>query len=55
LGDRTKGAPPVLVIVASYSRFVTARMLPSRTTPDLLAGMWPLLSRQLRAVPRRLL
>jgi len=31
--------PPVLVIVSSYSRFITAMMLPSRTTPDLLAGM----------------
>jgi transposase len=54
LGDGTHGSPPVLVIVASYSRFVTARMLPSRTTADLLAGMWVLLSRQLGAVPRRL-
>lgn len=54
LGDGTDGSPPVLVIVASYSRFVTARMLPSRTTADLLAGMWVLLSRQLGAVPRRL-
>lgn len=54
LGDGRCGSPPVLVIVASYSRFVTARMLPSRRTPDLLAGMWALLSRQLGAVPRRL-
>lgn len=45
---------PVLVVVASYSRFITARMLPSRRTPDLLAGMWSLLSGQLGAVPRRL-
>ncbi|GAB2761356.1 hypothetical protein GCM10027090_34890 [Sinomonas soli] len=45
---------PVLVVVASYSRFITARMLPSRRTPDLLAGMWCLLSGQLGAVPRRL-
>jgi hypothetical protein len=27
--------------------------LPSRTTPDLLAGIWWLLERQLGAVPRR--
>ncbi|MEF2978050.1 IS21 family transposase [Subtercola sp. YIM 133946] len=46
---------PVLVIVASHSRFITARMLPSRTTPDLVAGMWSLISEQLRAVPRRLI
>jgi transposase len=46
---------PVLVIVASYSRFITARMIPSRTTADLLAGMWSLLSEQLGAVPRRLI
>ncbi len=46
---------PVLVMVASFSRFITATMLPSRTTPDLLAGMWSLISDQLGAVPRRLL
>ena len=46
---------PVLVIVASYSRFITARMIPSRTTPDLLAGMWSLFGEQLGAVPRRLI
>lgn len=38
LGDGRVGSPPVLVIVASCSRFITAVMLPSRTTPDLLAG-----------------
>nr|WP_198417714.1 DDE-type integrase/transposase/recombinase [Cryobacterium sp. TMT1-66-1] len=53
-GGRT-GSPPVLVIVASYSRFITAVMLSSRTTEDLLAGMWLLLSEQLQAVPRRLI
>ena len=42
---------PVLVIVASYPRFITARMVPSRTTQDLLAGMWYLLAEQLGAVP----
>jgi len=46
---------PVLVIVASYSRFITARMLPSRTTQDLLSGMWALIDEQLQAVPRRLI
>ena len=29
-------------------------MLPSRTTPDLLAGIWLLLQQRLSAVPRRL-
>ncbi|MEA5456977.1 IS21 family transposase [Sinomonas sp. JGH33] len=62
-GSRRTGCPPgtgewdsfpVLVVVASYSRFITARMLPTRRTPDLLAGMWSLLSGQLGAVPRRL-
>ena len=45
---------PVLVMVAAHSRFITAVMLPSRTTADLLTGMWVLLQ-QLGAVPRRLL
>lgn len=55
LGDGQSGCPPVLVMVASHSRFITAVMLPSRTTPDLLAGMWLLLSEQLGAVPHRLI
>lgn len=55
LGAGLAGSPPVLVVVASYSRLITARMLPSRTTPDLLAGMWSLLSEQFGAVPKRLL
>jgi transposase len=44
---------PVLVMVCSHSRFIMARMIPTRTTGDLLAGMWELLS-SLGAVPRRL-
>ena len=55
LGANLVGSPPVLVLVPAFSRFVTARMLPTRTTPDLLAGMWSLLSGQLGAVPKRLL
>ncbi|WP_245631594.1 IS21 family transposase, partial [Curtobacterium ammoniigenes] len=55
LGAGLAGSPPVLVVVASYSRLITARMLPSRTTPDLLAGMWSLLSEQVGAIPKRLL
>ncbi|MBF6302967.1 IS21 family transposase [Nocardia amamiensis] len=46
---------PVLVMVASFSRFITATMLPTRQTPDLVAGMWSLIDGQLGAVPRRLL
>lgn len=45
---------PVLVMVCSHSRFIMATMIPSRTTGDLLAGMWELLS-GLGAVPRRLI
>jgi len=54
LGDGVFGTPPVLVMVASFSRFITARMLPSRTTTDLLAGTWGLLQ-DVGGVPRRLL
>jgi len=46
---------PVLVMVASFSKFITALMIPSRRTADLLSGMWALLSVQLGAVPRRLI
>jgi hypothetical protein len=44
---------PAEVMVASFSRFFTGRMLPARHTADLLAGMWSLLGEQLGAVPRR--
>jgi len=46
---------PVLVMVAAFSRFIAAVMIPSRVTGDLLAGMWRLLAGQIRAVPKRLL
>ncbi len=55
VGDGTLVMLPVLVMVASFSKFITAVMIPSRTTADLLAGMWALLSQQLGAVPRRLI
>jgi hypothetical protein len=45
----------VLVMVAAYSRFIAAMMIPSRVTGDLLAGMWRLLSQDIGAVPRTLL
>ena len=53
LGGRLS-PPPVLVMVSSFSRTITGVMIPTRTTPDLLAGMWLLLSEQLGAIPRRL-
>ena len=46
---------PVLVMVAAYSRFIAAVMIPSRVTGDLLAGMWLLLSEHVGGVPRSLL
>jgi len=55
LGDGTVAMLPVLVMVASFSKFIAALMIPSRTTADLLAGMWSLLAGQLGAVPRRLI
>jgi transposase len=38
LGFRQLGRPPVLVMVSGYSRMLTARMIHSRQSPDLLAG-----------------
>jgi len=55
IGDGTSAVLPVLVMVWSFSKFITAVMIPSRTTADLLAGMWLLLATQLGAVPRRLI
>lgn len=46
---------PVLVMVAAYSRFIAAVMIPSRVTGDLLAGMWQLISGRIGGVPRTLL
>ena len=45
--------PPVLTMVAAYSGFMMAVLLPSRTTGDLVAGMWHLLS-GLGGVPKTL-
>jgi transposase len=53
LGAGQAGRPPVLVMVCGYSRVMTARMIPSRQSPDLLAGHWALIS-GLGAVPRAL-
>jgi len=46
-------APPVLTIALGFSRWIMARALPTRTTPDLLAGMWALLA-ELGGVPKTL-
>jgi len=54
LEDGSKALLPVLVITCAYSRFIVARMIPTRYTQDLLLGMWELLA-QLGRVPRRLI
>lgn len=54
LENGTSALLPVLVITAAYSRYVLARMIPTKTTEDLLLGTWQLLQ-QLGRVPRRLI
>lgn len=54
LEDGTSRLLPVLVITTAYSRFMLARMIPTRRTDDLLLGMWELIQ-QLGRVPRRLI
>lgn len=44
---------PVLVMTLTFSRFLTAVMLPSRQAGDLLAGMWQLIA-QVGAVSKTL-
>jgi transposase len=44
---------PVLVMVSGYSRWLSARLLPSRAAGDLFAGWWTLLER-LGGVPKAL-
>lgn len=53
LGYGQAGRPPVLVMVSGYSRWISARMIPTRQGPDLIAGHWTLLQR-LGAVPKKL-
>jgi transposase len=53
LGAGQVDRPPVLVMVAGYSRLIAGRMLPTRTAEDLLAGMWTLLE-SWGATPRTL-
>jgi transposase len=54
LEDGSSTLLPVLVITVAHSRFMLATMLPTRTTEDLLLGMWQLIQ-QLGRVPRRLI
>jgi transposase len=44
LGFGQVGRPPVLVMVCGYSRWLSAVMIPSRQSADLLAGHWTLIS-----------
>ena len=53
LGHGQVGRPPVLVMVSGYSRVMDAVLLPTRQSPDLLAGHWLVLQR-LGGVPRAL-
>jgi transposase len=53
LGHGQEGKPPVLVMTSTFSGFTQARMIPTRTTFDLLGGMWSLLQ-EAAAVPERL-
>ena len=54
LGDGTAVLLPVLVMVAAFSRMVMGVMIPSRSSEDLIMGMWQLLQ-QLGRVPHRLI
>ena len=54
LENGTSALLPVLVMVMAHSRFVLARMIPTKTTEDLLLGTWRLLQ-LLGRVPRRLI
>ena len=53
LGHGQEGKPPVLVMTSAFSGYIQARMLPTRTTFDLLGGMWSLLQAA-GAVPKQL-
>jgi len=54
LEDGTTKLLPALVITAAQSRFMVARMIPARTTEDLLMASWES-TQQLGSVPRRLI
>jgi transposase len=44
VGHSQAAVLPVLVMTATFSRFISAMMLPSRQAGDLLAGMWQLIN-----------
>ncbi len=50
---RSASQLPVLVMVSGYSRWLSARLIPSRQAEDVLAGWWALIT-ELGAVPRTL-
>jgi len=54
LEDGSRVLLPVLVITEVHSRFMLARMIPTRRTEDLLLATWQLLC-ELGRVPRRLI
>ncbi|MDQ0078481.1 hypothetical protein [Arthrobacter oryzae] len=54
VGEGQSDTSPVLVMTSAFSGFIQARMLPSRTTLDLLGGMWTL-PQDAQAVPSGLL
>jgi transposase len=53
LGFGQADSPPVLVLTAWYSRFLTATMIPTRNVQDLVLGQWAVI-RQLGGVPKLL-
>jgi len=53
VSEQVLADPPVLTMVAAYSGFIMALLLPSRQAGDLVAGMWRLLA-GLGGVPKML-
>ena len=53
VGGRPAADLPVLTMVAAFSGFIMAMLLPTRKTGDLVAGMWQLLA-GLGGIPRML-
>lgn len=53
LGFGQVDSPPVLVMVAGYSRWLAAKVIPTRNAADLVLGQWAVIG-QLGAVPRAL-
>jgi transposase len=53
LGFGQVDSPPVLVMVAGYSRWLCAKTIPTRNAEDLVLGQWAVVQ-QLGAVPREL-